>query len=276
MKNQRSEVRGQGSAKRRKRRGFTLLEIMIVVGIIVILVSIVLAVGGALAGNQNVRRTEATMEILDKALSEWELLMRRQLSWGIDGQMPDGTPNPRANYDIQEDTMHIFLISDMLDDVGVSSDLRTILAQIDSAHYVRYEYDGPGGRPSPVDPSAWILEGNLTPFQATEPDPNVAQWATDAANWYGKHTALDAWDRPIRIIHPGRLRDPNDLITGPADEDGTVRTPLEDVYGIAVNAKPYFVSSGPDGRFGSLATSATQAQQEAARDNIYTYEVHEP
>lgn len=254
-----------------KRRGFTMIEIVIVVGIIVILVSIVLAVGATLAASQNIKRTQATMQILESALDEYEALMRRELTWGIDQSTPPPGSVYAARYDMQEDTMHVFLISDMLDDVSRSSDIRSMLANIDGERYVRYEYDG---TPPPTAPPAWILEGNLPTFQTTEPDPLVAQWENDSALWYNQHTVLDAWERPIRVIHPGRKWTDGDVL--PLDlfsDDGTVQTPLEIVYGSARNAKPYFVSGGPDGRFGSRAGGATQAQQEAAQDNIYSYEV---
>ena len=254
----------------RLRSGFTLIEILIVIGIIVILAGIVLAVGATLAASQNIKRTEATMQILESALNEWEALMRRDLTWGIDGQPP---PPPGSvyepRYDMQEDTMHVFLVSDLLDNVGRSPDIRSILAQIDQQRYIQYEDY------SSAQPPAWIREGQLASVQATEPDPQAASWVADAANWNDKHTALDAWERPIRVVHPGRKWTAGDVLPGP-DEDGTVHTPLEDVYGTASNAKPYFVSGGPDGRFGDISALEGTPMHDATLDNIYSYEVEKP
>lgn len=267
---------------RKSHRGFTLIEIVTVVGIIAVLVSIVLAVGATLAASQNIKRTQATMQILDSALDEYEALMRRQLTWGIDGiepfVLPPGgfgaggggsAPPTDSRYDMQEDTMHVFLISDFLDDVGNSSDIRALLANIDGARYVRYEFDG---TPPPAAPPAWVLEGGIASFQATEPDGLAGTWAADAPNWYNRHTILDAWDRPIRVIHPGRVWHDGDALAGP-DQDGTVRNPLENQYGVAQRAMPYFVSAGPDGRFGDVSAPDGTDLKKATRDNIYSYEV---
>jgi prepilin-type N-terminal cleavage/methylation domain-containing protein len=259
-------------ASKGSHRGFTLIEIMIVIAIIAILVAIVLAVGGALAGSQNVKRTEASMQILERAVDEFELLMRRDITWGIDFQLPDGSipAGPyEPKYDMQEATPHVFLVSDLLDNISRSSDIRTMLAQLDQNRYYRYEDPSVTGS----EPE-WIREGTLATFQATEPDPLAGQWGTELANapWFGKHTVLDAWDRPIRVIHPGRPHDPNDLIAT-VDDDGTVRTPYEDQYGIARNARVLFISGGPDGRFGDISAADGTPMKEATRDNIYSYEV---
>jgi len=276
MKEQKSEVRGRRSCEPGRpdsgivrsspaiRRGFTMLEIMIVVGIIVILVGIVLAVGATLAASQNIKRTEATMQILESALDEWEALMRRDLTWGIDG-VPSNPPY-ESRYDMQEDTMHIFLVSDMLDDVSRSSDIRSMLANIDGERYFQYDQ---------VVDTDWLKEGAIASFQATEPDPQAGSWLAEKnANWVDKHTVLDAWDRPIRVIHPGRKWTDGDLLPlDPFSDDGTVQTPLEIVYGSAQSAKPYFVSGGPDGRFGDISAPDGTPMREATRDNIYSYEL---
>lgn len=46
-------------------------------------------------------------------------------------------------------------------------------------------------------------------------------------------------------------------------------------YGNAAAPKPFFVSAGPDGDFGSAQSGATAAQQKATEDNIVSYDVEE-
>ena len=56
----------------------------------------------------------------------------------------------------------------------------------------------------------------------------------------------DPWGQPYRVVHPGQVAPPN---TDPddVDDDGTKRTEVERIYGIAVNRRICFVSAGPDG-----------------------------
>ncbi len=55
------------------------------------------------------------------------------------------------------------------------------------------------------------------------------------------------------------------------DADGTVRTGIENEYGIAKNRQILFVSAGPDGKFGDLdATDADLLAQ--TKDNSYSYQ----
>jgi len=59
---------------------------------------------------------------------------------------------------------------------------------------------------------------------------------------------VDPWGSHVYLIHPGRLPDP---INYPGetvgDIDGTIRTPHETTYGVALNRALLFVSAGPDG-----------------------------
>jgi prepilin-type N-terminal cleavage/methylation domain-containing protein len=54
-----------------RRRGFTLVEIMVVIGIIVILATVIIAAGVAVKNNSSKRTTSATLTTLNTAISEY-------------------------------------------------------------------------------------------------------------------------------------------------------------------------------------------------------------
>jgi len=252
------------------RRAFTLIELMVVIGIIIILVGIVLAVGSSLASSSEVSRTRNTMQLLESSLDEWRSVANRELTWGT-----DGVPVAGARYDLKElddngdPRGHVFLVTELLNVIGRSSTIRETLSQVQQERLHRYDSSA-GTAPE------WIR--NIPPF---EPDPSPNDWETEWSDgtWDGGLAVLDAWDKPIRFIHPGRQWSDQPPYNDPPadrDEDGTLRTPLEDIYGICQNRRPYFVSSGPDGSFGDRSAAPDSPFFEATVDNIYTEEALEP
>ncbi|MGI9013011.1 MAG: type II secretion system protein [Phycisphaerales bacterium] len=240
------------------RRGFTLVELLVVISIIAVLIGVVIAVGSALGAKSDITRTQNSMNVLNTALSEWEAQAGRSLTWGI-----NGVPGP-ARYDLQADTPHIFTVTEFLAVVGQPTEIRTMLASLDERRAPQYNSSSP---PAP----AWLRNPS-----ANEPDPLVAQWIAFWSSGVsdGFPTVLDAWDHPIRFIHAGRLwstdswfDDQNNGIV--RDADGTVRTPLEELYGVAQNRRPFFVSAGPSGEFGNLSLVETDPVHQFAHDNIY-------
>src|SRR5262249_42799804 len=74
--------RGQrGGDGAMNRRGFTLVEMVIVIAIIVVLASLTFAVGTAVMANSEVRQTTATIKLLDAAVKEWETQADRKISF---------------------------------------------------------------------------------------------------------------------------------------------------------------------------------------------------
>lgn len=83
-----------------RRRAFTLLEVLIVVGVILILASLVVAVSTALLKRAEKTQTESAMNIVESAMNEYEAIMGRPLTY--DGTRTPGQTTPTDLADIWE------------------------------------------------------------------------------------------------------------------------------------------------------------------------------
>jgi prepilin-type N-terminal cleavage/methylation domain-containing protein len=63
------------------RRAFTLIEMVVVIGIIVLLAALTVAVSSTLTRKAEERQAEDTLRLLDMALQEWETAADRQISY---------------------------------------------------------------------------------------------------------------------------------------------------------------------------------------------------
>jgi type II secretory pathway pseudopilin PulG len=229
--------------ERGRRRAFTLVEVMVTIGIIVFLVGMTMSAATALARGAEVRRTEDAMRLLDLAMEEWEIQAGRSLTWGA----------PAERHDVWSERAHVLILTEMLQQVQRNKSSAAILARIDPDLVHVYEASH---RPS------WLRR---------------QEEVDQAAEFTGGFTVLDAWGTPIYATHPGGLFDPS-VDAGVPDPDGTERTSNEIAYGIAKNRRVCFVSAGPDGVFGlrpefpSLGGPALfEAMREAKVDNLYSY-----
>ena len=121
-------------------RGFTLVEVVVTVGIIVFLAGLTVTALVNLVERAEIGRTKNILRLLDLAVAEWELTSDRKLTWGYDPDRP-------GRYDIDCDREPILVITEMLGVIGRSSAIRSILAGLDPD--LCYEYD-------PGDPPPWI------------------------------------------------------------------------------------------------------------------------
>ena len=116
--------------RRRSVRGFTLIELVVVIGLILILVGLTMAVGVAIRAQSETRQTENVLILLDQAVNQWEIAADRQLSWGI-----DNTPTNLV-YDVQGDVDGSISpevqLEDLLRRISTNQSARDILAQIDN------------------------------------------------------------------------------------------------------------------------------------------------
>ncbi|MCH8166144.1 MAG: prepilin-type N-terminal cleavage/methylation domain-containing protein [Planctomycetes bacterium] len=237
----------------RTRGGFTLVEVVVVIGIILFLVGLTLSVSVSVIERSEIQQTETVLQILDTAVQEWELLAERKLSWWEWGDSPSGG-DQWSQADIHADTEEVFIITEVLETIARSSQVKQIIAQVGPELFYTYQLS--------IYPE-WI-------------DAPQEEQQQDAL-FVGGQTILDAWGTPIYATHPGRLfnsgTDPGD-----PDPDGTIQTYNEYSYGAAPNRQLVFVSAGPDQLFGlpaefGLGSDLEAAIRQARADNIFSTSV---
>lgn len=120
--------------RRRSARGFTLIELVVVIGLILILVGLTMAVGVAIRAQSETRQTENVLILLDQAVKQWEIAADRQLSWGI-----EDVPFIGVVYDIGADELAEFQLTQLLGRISTNQSARDILAQIDNDFLQQYD-----------------------------------------------------------------------------------------------------------------------------------------
>lgn len=269
MMTETSEVRSQSMccAKARKslapphrrRRAFTLLEVIVVIGIIVLLTALTVTVAVGVNRRSEVRETENTLKLLDLALSEWTQEADRIISWGFN---EPGAPT----FDIYNDTPQEYdgsggfsMLNIVLNRLNQNPASQSVLRQIAPKFFERIE---------------------------DEDDPSIVRLEV-----------RDAWEKLIYVIHPGRVADTRtyNVDIRFTDEDGTIRVSHSGInnakshpavqnfgqswegrLGVCKNRRICFVSAGPDGQFGDLSADVNSDDYKAAEDNIYSYPVDKP
>lgn len=271
----------RGVKQRLTAPGFTLVEMMITIGIIVLLAALTISATVVLAERGEVRQTESNIQLLDQAVKAWEDQVGRKLSWGEFDQ-----PYPDATWEMDKNTPQVFSTTEVLRTIRRNPQVREIMAQIPE----RFIYEIDSTIPADERP-AWTYA--LADDQAADADPRTSQIDAQYSDgtWDGELAILDAWGTPIRAIHPGRRADFGTYGSAPEnpggvhddqfpDADGTVRTWAERRFGVAKSREICFVSAGPDGRFGMPyppnGTANAEELEALAEDNIYLYALDDP
>lgn len=217
-------------------RAFTLIEVLIVIGLIVLLTGITVTVTTTVYERAQIRNTQTMLQLLTTALDEWEATSERKATWGEDAIINSF----EYVYDIKANTDPEIQLRDMLSILRRSAASREILDGIDQAYLQAFDDDN------------------------NDSTPDVLR-------------LVDAWENPIYMIHPGRVASTffgDDLTL--ADEDTTIRTAVENSFGVCVNRQICFVSAGPDGQWGDLSAAGGSEVFEQAQDNIFSYPVIQP
>lgn len=231
------------------RRGFTLVEILIVLGVILILVTLVVAVSSALVKRAERSQTQAALTIVDNAIAEWESQYNRQITFGT-MNTPQG-----AVYDIME-----------LANAGryINVFLTTLLSQNERCRAILVTIPGDLLREDKTtSPGVNIQIPGMS-----SPDGAPAIYAPSRKP---RSELVDTWGNRIAVVCPGRTWRVGDA--GLPDPDGSIRNDDERALGVCDNRRICLISAGPDGLLG-IEGGLTELQRlEAISDNIYSYEL---
>lgn len=243
------------------RRGFTVLELVVVIGIILILMALALTVTSSVLAANDRRTVENTFRMLEQAIESWQAQMGRDMTFGRRTAPGGGTPDfvgntPSVAYDIYEvNTPYTYAICVILDRLTMAgTESADIISRIPSTSLRFIPMNGTTVIADPLPAStAWLPNPMSTAFNPGSTTVNTALI----------REIVDPWGKRIATSFPGRAATRAELansavLTDP--QDGTVRTLDEMALGICRNKRPFFVSAGPDGDFATAA------------DNIYSYE----
>lgn len=143
--------RPRSFARPAPRGAFTLVELMVVIGIIVLLVGLTITVSAAVSRQSKDRQVQTILKLLDVAVTEWESAAGRPITWGTDGN-PSG-----AVYDLQESADPSKQLSVLYQRISATDAARTILAQIDPDRLRRQTPDEPPELRDPWDHPIYLI-----------------------------------------------------------------------------------------------------------------------
>ncbi len=239
----------------RSGRGFTIIELLVVILIISVLIALGLAVGARVVGGAKTTQTRDLIKTLENVLSSYETTTDRTLPAFIDDPRRDPTATtlgsqptffPLADGVAGGNNEFINSVGLFLDEARSVAGVSTLLDGLDTKNYQDFAYT----------PAADLSS------DAGAPEPLLP-------------TVLDAWGQPIRLVHPrfhGVVRsttpfDDDDFL-GPAPDNGIYfprvfrRDPASGDAdgGLTTGGRPYFYSVGPDGDASTIEDNAYTSQ----------------
>lgn len=249
-----------GHRRTPRRRGFSLIELLVVIGIIALLAALSLTAGIGLLRERKNNVTESLLSTLDRALEEYLTATNGNIP-KYDVEDYENVPGPEVFADGSEpnDLTSALAFPDFFNDgqhprfPDASVFIRQALGTGEVDNLIANMPDG-------------FLVVTRGEEDAGDGDQSLAPSVIDA--W-----ANDSWDRPwpvaeqqlIYYVHPD-----NDL--------------AQALYGRCQNGRPYFMSAGPDGFYGNgwefdrdargggaASEEAYEMALEALEDNLYSY-----
>lgn len=273
-----------------RNQGFTLVELVVVVGIIVALLSLVLAVSTLLIQQNEGRQLQSAFANLSSAVQEYEQAIGRPIASRAQREtVPGGTLNDPGNWDIPHNPDFV--------DLGYRNLENTTGNYFREGGTIPYFNTGIDTTSAACgasgDPRGWqkqtvALFSLLQRTQSAEDiiarlDPSLLQRVgydeensvdSDGNPLPPLTKLVDPWGTTVAVVFPGRAwreSDAGDFSFGVPDEDGTIRTAMENMLGVCRNGNILFVSAGPDGLIGQRYCDSG-SRREAVLDNVYSYE----
>ena len=260
------------------RGGFTLVEMIIVIGIIALLAALTLGISSSVMRNSEIHKTEDALKLMTMAFQEWELERGRSMTF--EGYVPV----TNGMYDVIANGENI--AAPLFSEQGVSDEeMRDAMqTRIESTVEVLMQSESALEILSKISPDLSCMTSGTAPNETHTSD------LCTVGDVHGR-LLLDSWGMPIGIVFPGRNfaeanQDQQQLqVAQDQSGDQSVRDQAEDGLGSCINGRPYFVSAGPDRIFGYRFQSNNQNSYAGAKDpndpppfwedsidNIYSYE----
>lgn len=233
--------------------GFSLLELTIVIGIILLLAALVVAVSTAVIAANEKRNTQNTLAMLDAAMKEWE----RQVDRPVTFQNPQNPQDPTGTgyfYDIVPDPT--------IASLGIPAAATQYTGNDDLRRHRRRTV-------ALIELIAKQPDVEAMLARLPEDTLRRIRTQTTTVQYANAKEVIDAWGNPIVAIFPGRARASNDPASLAIDPDGTIRSVSESTGPrICRNRQVLFVSGGPDGE---LVDKASTGGIDESADNLYSY-----
>lgn len=248
--------------------GFTMVELIVTISIIAVLVALTVYAASSLVLRSETQRTQDALKLLESAAQEWSIASERQITFG-DDDTPLG-----AVYEIKWGELaapsYVTVENEpqfIIPPVIPGEDDETRKVDDVTRRFIRKIEKTPATR----EMLARIDSKLLRKGRADDSDPTI-DWTL----------IRDAWDMPVRVILPGRdhagIDPPVEEGMPDPDVDGTIRSIFEVRHGTCLSRKLFFVSAGPDGKFGDLhldEETDSLSQEELddidlAADNVYS------
>lgn len=242
------------------RRGFTVIELLVVIVIIAILLALLTGAGVAVLRGQKLKQAQNLMSSLDRALSDYMVENNdAPPRYILEGyvNMPGTIYHPDGGSVNEPSNSNAF---PEIDDVAYPRhpDASVFVNQASGVGAVDAILEGLA--------SDWLAATpqNDSAPNASKPTPSVLDPWSERGLWRDPWPVIVEGVRPVYYVHPR-----NEL--------------AQRLYGRCKNGKPYFMSAGPDGLYGTTTQLSGDGSKSsdaeliaqavgALEDNVYSYE----